>query len=534
MVDILRNTLDVIGKIINCPAAYVLKIESGEIEIIASFNNSENLSDLIIDSVNRLNKQGKLNKQELLKLPAFKKITQANSLNSVFIKELQSEKNNLTYFVILFSREKGYFEKEAFSDLEPLIDNFCNVIKMFDGSSIKSIKDKRTEGYNPLYGSRILQSIFDASEDLVFILDKDGYIKNVNEYGAACLDYETNELEGTHLIELVASKNKQLLAESFQKILEEEVLVSFEAIFVSKFGNEIVFQMNCKRINFDDNSFNVIGVGKNVTESRNYEDKIKELNVRLLEANRIVSIEKQRSIRQKAILSELNRMKSEFVSNISHELRTPLASIIGFSETISSDPNMPEEMRNEFNDIILNEGKRLAKLINEMLDISKLEGGEIELIKNDFDAVKFLEEAIEANQKLFENKEMIVTTEFPSEHVILKGDKEKLAKVLNNILSNAVKFTPHKGRINISALSLYKEFEITISDTGAGIPEKDIPYIFQKFYRVSRPGTEIPGTGLGLVFVKQIVDLHKGFITIQSEVNKGTTVILKLPKESKV
>jgi signal transduction histidine kinase len=105
---------------------------------------------------------------------------------------------------------------------------------------------------------------------------------------------------------------------------------------------------------------------------------------------------------------------------------------------------------------------------------------------------------------------------------------------MNNLLSNAVKFTPHKGRINITALSLYKEIEISVSDTGAGIPEKDLPYIFQKFYRVNRPGTEIPGTGLGLVFVKQIVDLHKGFITIQSEVNKGTTVILKLPKESKV
>lgn len=103
--------------------------------------------------------------------------------------------------------------------------------------------------------------------------------------------------------------------------------------------------------------------------------------MRLLEANRLVSIEKQRSKRQKTILTELNRMKSEFVSNISHELRTPLASIIGFSETISSDPNMPTEMRNEFNEIILNEGKRLAKLINEMLDISRLEGGQIELFK---------------------------------------------------------------------------------------------------------------------------------------------------------
>jgi signal transduction histidine kinase len=222
------------------------------------------------------------------------------------------------------------------------------------------------------------------------------------------------------------------------------------------------------------------------------------------------------------------------VSNISHELRTPLASIIGFSETISSDLNMPDNMRNEFNEIILNEGKRLAKLINEMLDISRLEGGRIELSESDFDIIKLLEEVIESNREALETKEIILTKELPAEPVIIKGDKEKISKVLNNILNNSVKFTPLKGRIIISALGLYKEIEITISDTGIGIPEKDIPYIFQKFYRVSRPGTEIPGTGLGLVFVKQIVDLHKGFISIQSEVNKGTTVILKLPKDSKV
>jgi PAS domain S-box-containing protein len=261
---------------------------------------------------------------------------------------------------------------------------------MFEGGVSKSDKETAPGDSGYMYGNRLLQSFFEASEDFVFILDKGGNIKNVNEYGAACLDYEASELEGTHLIELVASKNKQVLAESFQKILEDEKLVSFEVVLVSKFGNEILFQMNCRRLNFDEDVFNVIGVGKNVTESRSYEEKIKDLNIRLIEANRIVSIEKQRSKRQKAILAELNRMKSEFVSNISHELRTPLASIIGFSETISSDPNMPEEMRNEFNDIILNEGKRLAKLINEMLDISRLEGGEIELVKNDFDGIKLL------------------------------------------------------------------------------------------------------------------------------------------------
>ena len=102
------------------------------------------------------------------------------------------------------------------------------------------------------------------------------------------------------------------------------------------------------------------------------------------------------------------------------------------------------------------------------------------------------------------------------------------------LLNNSIKFTPAGGRITISGQSLYKEFEIIFSDTGVGIPEKDLPNIFQKFYRVNRPGTEIPGTGLGLVFVKQIVDLHKGLITVESEIDKGTSFVIKLPKGLKL
>jgi signal transduction histidine kinase len=165
-----------------------------------------------------------------------------------------------------------------------------------------------------------------------------------------------------------------------------------------------------------------------------------------------------------------------------------------------------------------------------VLDISRIEAGEIEINKIEFDIVELLNEILEVNQKYFDEKNLVLTKELPSENIILKADKEKISKVINELLNNSIKFTNIKGRITVSVQSLYKEFEISITDTGIGIPEKDLPYIFQKFYKVSHPGTEIPGTGLGLVFAKQIVDLHKGFISIQSGVNKGTTVILKLPR----
>ena len=102
------------------------------------------------------------------------------------------------------------------------------------------------------------------------------------------------------------------------------------------------------------------------------------------------------------------------------------------------------------------------------------------------------------------------------------------------MVNNAIKFTDEHGRVKIIVNNLFREVEIIISDTGIGIPEKDLTYIFQRFYRVSRPGTNIPGTGVGLVFVKQIVDLHKGLINVQSDVGSGTTFMVKLPKTSKI
>ena len=112
------------------------------------------------------------------------------------------------------------------------------------------------------------------------------------------------------------------------------------------------------------------------------------------------------------------------------------------------------------------------------------------------------------------------------------GDEERLQEVLQALLSNAVKFANNGGRITVIGQSLFKEFEIIISDTGIGIPRKDLPNIFEKFYRVSRPGQEIPGAGLGLVLSKQVIDLHKGLITVESEENKGSAFIIKLPKRN--
>ena len=376
--------------------------------------------------------------------------------------------------------------------------------------------------------------VLEASDDLIFILDNRGCFSNVNQNGSAALDYFPKDLIGRHFWEFVDPKSDQTIARSFQEILHSEEFTTFELTMTSKFGKEIIFQITAKSLIDNNKVIGMLGVGKNITKTRYDEDKVKELSVKLVEAKRLISIERNRANQRRTILDELNRLKNEFVSNISHEMRTPLASIIGFSETLVSDSEMPKDMQNEFLNIILKEGKRLAGLINDVLDLNKIEGGGIVLNRSNFDIINLLNRVIKNSRNSIEVKNMVFTSDIPVEEVIINGDEEKLEEVFNGLVNNSIKFTEPGGRITISAQTLYKEIEIIVSDTGVGIPEKDLPNIFQKFYRVSRPGTEIPGTGLGLVFAKQIVDLHKGLINVESEINNGTSFVVKLPKSLKL
>ncbi|MDR3611826.1 MAG: PAS domain-containing sensor histidine kinase [Ignavibacteriaceae bacterium] len=382
----------------------------------------------------------------------------------------------------------------------------------------------------------ILQSkvdiILELEEDLIFILNRGGLITKVNSNGLQMLEFKEVDILNHHIVDLIATKHKEEAMKAFNDLIEGKPELTFEVSFYSYRGKEILFDINAKPVYQNGKMSEIILVGKNITHLREITDEIENLKIKLIEANRLISIERQRANQRKSLLDELNKMKSEFVSNISHELRTPLASIIGFSETIDSDPDMPDEMKSEFNSTILNEGKRLARLINDILDISKLEGGKIEIVKLKFDAIEMLNEVIQAHIKSAQAKNIAVTSDFPEEEIIIEGDKERIIQTMGRLLNNAIKFTNEKGRIKIIAKNLFNEIEIVISDTGIGIPEIDLPYIFQKFYRVNRPGTEIAGTGLGLVFVKQIVDLHKGFIRVQSEAGKGTTFAIKLPKKN--
>jgi GAF domain-containing protein len=229
-----------------------------------------------------------------------------------------------------------------------------------------------------------------------------------------------------------------------------------------------------------------------------------------------------------------NRHKSEFLANMSHELRTPLNAIIGFSEVLGERMfGELNEKQAEYTDDILSSGRHLLSLINEILDLSKVEAGRMELELTTFDLPLAIDNARtfvrERATKHGINLDVTVD-ESLGDYV---GDERKIKQILLNLLSNAVKFTPEGGRIGINARRVDASVEISVSDTGIGIAPEDQPKIFEEFRQVGADyAHKVEGTGLGLTLAKKFVELHGGRIWVTSELGKGSTFSFTLPEKS--
>ncbi|MBT8379497.1 MAG: PAS domain-containing sensor histidine kinase [Ignavibacteria bacterium] len=541
MIELIENTLQVISKISSSKCGYLLKVSGDGFKVLTMWGGKPEEFDLVNDYLFNLKKTNELdcnsvNLDNLLK---------NNSLNSYFLKDLilDNEKNQAVY-ILLFAEDTNKYENESVNNVVSVLPILSRQVKKllkqddFENTQQNILINKSGED---LDGNGLLNNweqnfnnLIETSPDLVFILDGEGKFLLVNKSGLEFLEYSANNLKGKHFTEFVDPENQTKVSNLFNEALIKKTAVTFDVSLLSKYENTILMQISCRIIEKDNKVIGMIGIGRNLGKQKNIEVELNKIKPKILEANRLIKIERTRAQQKKSLIEELNRLKQDFVSNISHEFRTPLASIIGFSETIESDPDLPPEMKKEFNNVILNEGKRLAKLINNILNLSKFEGSGIILKRDNFDIVKLLNEVEETNKDFAEQKNITLIFESPHEEVVLEADNERLYQAINALVNNAIKFTDDFGRVKIIVNDLFREVEIIISDTGLGIPEKDLSYIFQRFYRVSRPGSDIPGTGVGLVFVKQIVDLHKGLITVQSDVGSGTTFMVKLPKSSKI
>lgn len=240
-------------------------------------------------------------------------------------------------------------------------------------------------------------------------------------------------------------------------------------------------------------------------------------------------------VRGKLMAEEANHMKSEFLANMSHELRTPLNAIIGFSQLLG------QETEGELNDlqlkhigIIETAGKHLLDLINDILDISKLEAGKMSLECDDFSVKDALEEVRRLIYPLAAKKRIDLIVQHTSGDIQICADQQKLKQIMYNLLSNAVKFTHENGKVTVSYEHLDDAIQVSVSDTGIGIARDRQEDIFQPFKQIeSSFSRKYQGTGLGLALVKEFVEMHNGCIWVESEEGKGSTFTFVLKDQRK-
>jgi len=232
-------------------------------------------------------------------------------------------------------------------------------------------------------------------------------------------------------------------------------------------------------------------------------------------------------------LEEALKAKSSFLSNMSHEFRTPLNAVIGFSETIKKKifGDIGNEKYSEYVTDINEQGQYLLKLIEEILDASKIESGTAELYEEPFGFNRLLKECLKTIQQRADAKNIKLVTDMNDDLPYIKADKTKMKQVILNLLSNGVKFTANNGKITIRAY-VDKEFVIEVQDTGIGIAKEDLKRIAQRFAQIENIYTKKNrGTGLGMSISKDIIEMHGGKLLIESEPNVGTKITIRLPAE---
>jgi len=232
-----------------------------------------------------------------------------------------------------------------------------------------------------------------------------------------------------------------------------------------------------------------------------------------------------------ARLRELDRMKDDFVSTVTHELRTPLTSIRAFSEILHDNPALAVEERQRFLSIVIQESERLTRLINQVLDLAKLESGRAEWQASDVDMRAVVEDSVTAAGQLFTAKDVALDVSVPARVPAVRGDRDRLVQVLINLLSNAAKFVEAgTGRVGVSVTSDAREVSVRVRDNGPGIAAADQHVIFEKFRQAGDTLTEKPqGTGLGLPISRQIVEHLGGRLWVESTPGHGATFAFALP-----
>ena len=334
-----------------------------------------------------------------------------------------------------------------------------------------------------------LAATFNCMIEGIVVVDKMGRVISVNSTVERIFRTSKEELEGKNFLEAIRNND---ISEIINDVLNHGEPLSKEISLVLPVRK--VFQINASPIFDNEGVSGCLIVIHDITEIR-----------------------------------RLETVRSDFVANVSHELKTPLTSIKGFIETLLEGAIDDKENNRHFLKIIQDHAERLNNLVEDLLSLSDLESEETRLEIQDFDLRQELEDIILGFRSQLKKRNVEVRNELPAA-LSVSADKEKIGRVLTNLIDNAIKFNKDQGWIRITSQPMNGHIKITVEDSGVGIPERDLSRIFERFYRVDKARSrELGGTGLGLSIVKHTIELHKGSVGVDSVEGTGSRFWFTLP-----
>jgi PAS domain S-box-containing protein len=374
------------------------------------------------------------------------------------------------------------------------------------------------------------RKLLHAVPDAILEVDPEGRITILNEAAERMFGYTRAEFLGLNVETLVPAAMRSGHAKHRSSYAEHPntrpMGTGLELQGQRKDGSLFPVEISLSP-NWIEGSLHVIASVRDITERKTVENRLRSLREQYTAE---LTLKNEQLEARNREVERANRLKTEFLASMSHELRTPLHTIIGFSELLGEQLEGPlTEKQQRFVGHILQDARHLLELINEVLDISKIESGRLELKRETFDFGQCVEEVMAGIRHHAASRNITLENQ-NNFHESLYADRLRLKEILYNLLNNAVKFTPEGGRVWIEAGREGDTLHISVCDTGIGIPEKEQPSIFEKFYQVGDiSGGVREGTGLGLPITKHLVELHGGAISVASQPGKGSSFRLVLP-----
>ena len=373
---------------------------------------------------------------------------------------------------------------------------------------------------------RELRQFIETANAPIFGIDADGKVNEWNITAAAITGFSKDEVMGRDLVaDFITEDCKEPMKAVLDNALRGEETSNYEFPLYTKGGERLMVLLNAStRRDVDGKIAGVLGIGQDITELDMYrKDLEQQINERTVE---------MRTAMESA--EAANRAKSEFLASMSHELRTPMNAILGFSQVLEERYfGKLTEKQAEYVSDILGSGRHLLSLINDILDLSKVEAGKMKLELSSVDVSDLIQGSTVMVKEKCHRHNITLSAEMADEiaGLTIEADDRKLRQVMFNLLSNAAKFTPDGGAITVNADRINAELVIRVTDTGIGVAPEEQEQIFEAFHQVGgSPTDKTPGTGLGLPLSRDFIEMHGGHVWIESEgLGKGSTFSFAIP-----